>query len=258
LKSIITLTTDFGTRDGYAAAVKGVILSINPQAQIAEVTHEIPADNILAGAFCIHNFCPFFPPGAIHLAVVDPGVGGKRKAVLVQSEKYLFIGPDNGIFDLALKDEQIERVIELANPKYRLQSTSSTFQGRDIFAPAAAYLSLGVSADEFGPKAERRQRLNFPEVKIETSRIIGQVIYIDNFGNLISNIRTQLFEGRQIKGIQMGKLVISNLSRTYSAVAPGETMAYIGSSGFLELGSREDRASSVLSARVGDRIEVLL
>jgi S-adenosyl-L-methionine hydrolase (adenosine-forming) len=256
LKSIITLTTDFGSQDGYIGAVKGVILSINPKAEIVDISHQIPAHNVLAGAFCLLNSGTFFPEGTIHVAVVDPGVGGKRKGILIQTERYFLIGPDNGIFSLLLRTENVKRIINLANPKYFLGKFSATFQGRDIFAPVAAYLSLGVEPDEFGPTLPEIARLSLPSIEKRRGKIIGRIIHVDNFGNLVSNVTAQELSKIKNFKIKIKNRIISRLSKTYSEVGKGKILAHQGSSGFLEIGIREGNARLKLDAKIGDQIEI--
>lgn len=256
MKSIITLTTDFGTWDGYVGAVKGVILSLNPGAEIVDISHEIPHQNIMAAAFCLFNSCSFFPEGTIHVAIVDPGVGSKRKALLIQTERYFFIGPDNGIFSLVLRQERLKKTIHLNNPKYFLGRQAPTFHGRDIFAPVAAYLSLGVKLDEFGPTLPKIVRLSLPRIEKRRGRIIGQIIHIDNFGNLVSNVTAQELSKIKKFKIRVRNRIISRLSETYSEVGKGKILAYQGSSGFLEVGIREGNAGLKLGVKIGDKIEI--
>jgi len=258
LKRIITLTTDFGTKDGYVGTVKGAIFSLNPRAEIVDISHEIPPQNIVAGAFCLFNSCSFFPKGTIHLAVVDPGVGSRRKALLVQTQKYFFVGPDNGIFSLALRREKLQKIIHLINSKYFLYQISPTFHGRDIFAPVAAYLSLGIDPDEFGPQIKEIQNLPLPAVKKTKTNIAGQIIHIDNFGNLVSNVTAEGFAEYKNMKVRIKKSVIPRLSRTFAEVRKGDLVAYMGSSNFLEIGIREGNAHLGLKAKLGDRLELIL
>jgi len=258
LRRIITLTTDFGTKDGYIGAVQGVILSINPQAQVMDITHQIPAQNIRSAALCILNYYSFFPEGTIHLAVVDPGVGGPRKPILIQSERYFFMGPDNGIFSLALQKEKFSKAIHLKNPKYFLGKISPTFHGRDIFAPVAAYLSLGVKPEEFGPRLSKLEKLKLPAVKEYPQKLVGEIIHIDNFGNLVTNVRRAELGDRQISRIKLKTKSIQNLSETFSDVKPGEGVAYVGSSGYVELGINRGNAAIKLKAKIADKVEFFL
>ena len=258
MKSIITLTTDFGSQDGYVGAIKGVILSINPRAEIVDISHQIPAHNVLAGAFCLFNSGNFFPEGTIHVAVVDPGVGEKRKGILIQTERYSLIGPDNGIFSLLLRTENVKRIINLANPKYFLGKVSATFHGRDIFAPVAAYLSLGVEPKEFGPTLPEMARLSLPSIEKRGGRIIGRIIHIDNFGNLVSNVTTDDLAKFNNMRIRVKNRVIPRLSKTFAEVNKKQLAAYIGSSNFLEIGVREGNARLELRARVSNKVEISL
>ena len=185
---MITLTSDFGLKDPYVAEMKGVILSINPKATLIDVTHEVEKFNIRMAAFMLASAASYFPDGTVHLAVVDPGVGTQRRAILIQSKKSFFVGPDNGILILAAQNQDIEHVYELTNPKFMLPKISSTFQGRDIFAPAAAYLDKGVQPSEFGPEIKDPVNPEFTIIKRTNSSLIGEVMHIDGFGNIITNI----------------------------------------------------------------------
>jgi hypothetical protein len=256
LKRIITLTTDFGTQDGYAGAIKGVILGINPKVKIVDISHQIPAQNILAGAFCLYNSASLFPNGTIHVAVVDPGVGSKRKAILIQTERHYLIGPDNGIFGLLLRKDKVKKVIELRNLKHFFGKISPTFHGRDIFAPVAAYLSLGVKPEEFGPESSGLRKLTLPRIKKSKAKIIGQIIHIDNFGNLVSNVTAQDLGPVKKMSVSIKAHTLTKLSRTFAQVKRGELLAYIGSADFLELGLREGSACLKLKARIGDKVEI--
>ena len=185
---IITLTTDFGTHDWFVGTMKGVILGIAPRAAIVDLTHEIPAGDIRAGAFALAAGFRFFPKGTVHVAVVDPGVGGARKAIAVQTSNYLFVGPDNGVLSLALAREKIKSVHSLGNANYFLRPISHTFHGRDIFAPVAAHLSRGTPMHKFGPARKDFIRLPWPQPRVRRGCIEGEVVFIDRFGNAITNI----------------------------------------------------------------------
>lgn len=258
MKSIITLTADFGTRDGYVGALKGVILSINPKAEIVDISHDIPARNVLAGAFCLFNSCTFFPKGTIHMAVVDPEVGGKRKGILIQTERHFLVGPDNGIFSLFLRTEKIKRMISLTDPKYFLGKVSATFHGRDIFAPAAAYLSLGINPEEFGPQLNHWEELPFPKIRKIGSKIIGSIIHVDNFGNLVSNVTAEDLREYEYMHVKIKESVVPRLSKTFIEARKGELVAYLGSSNFLEVGIREGNAHQKLRVKIGDEVRLIL
>ncbi|MBI5892601.1 MAG: SAM-dependent chlorinase/fluorinase [Deltaproteobacteria bacterium] len=241
MKQIITLATDFGIKDSYAGIMKGVILSINPDAKILDITHLVSHQNIFEGAIVISEAYKYFPKGTIHIGIVDPGVGSKRKPILIETDRYFFIGPDNGLFSLALKKERIKKAVHLTNKKYFLKDVSSTFHGRDIFAPVAAHLSLGKKPDSFGkPLNTRPQLIDMPEPIKKRGSIIGEVIYIDSFGNLI------IIKRIRIKGI----------SKTYVDGKKGLPIAVIGSSGNLEIACYADSASEILQIKQGEKVEV--
>src|SRR6266478_233225 len=187
---LITLTTDFGTRDWFAGTMKGVILGIHPRAKVVDLTHEIAPGDIWSGAFALNAACHFFPKGTIHVAVVDPGVGSSRRAITVQTTDYIFVGPDNGVLSWALAKQEIKAVHELENVDYFLPDVSATFHGRDVFAPVAAHLSRGVPVRKLGPRLKDFVRLPWPEVARRPGAITGEVIFIDRFGNAITNIPT--------------------------------------------------------------------
>ena len=257
MKRIITLTTDFGVSDGYVGAVKGVIKSINPEADITDISHHIPPQDILSAAFCLNTSSPYFPKNTIHVAIVDPGVGGKRKGILVQTEKFSFIGPDNGLFSLVLRGRDIRRQISLENQRYFLNTLSSTFHGRDIFAPVAAYLCLGISPEQFGPRLEKLKSLDLPSPRVSARKISGQIIHVDNFGNLITNITLEDFRMLPNPKIRIGKAMIGKISRTYSDVPAGKLLAYTGSAGYLEIGQNLGNAATLLKVKAGAKVEVL-
>lgn len=250
---IITLTTDFGEKDYFVGAVKGVILSINPEVKIIDITHQLQPFKLIAAAFTLKNFYKYFPTGTIHLVVVDPGVGGKRGPVLVQTEKYYFIGSDNGIFSWI--QEPIKKTIHLTNSKFFLNPVSSTFQARDVFAPVAAYLSLGVKTDEFGKSISKIAELEIPPAQFKKDKLMGEIIHVDNFGNLISNIQPENlkkgFKRMKIKG----KKILS-ISQTFSNVPGGTILAYWGSAGFLEIGVNQGSALEKLKAKIGEKVEI--
>ncbi len=253
MAKIITLTTDFGDKDYSVGVVKGVILSINPEVKIVDITHQLQPFNLVSAAFTLKNFYNYFPAGTIHLAVVDPGVGGKRKPILIQTDKYFFIGPDNGIF--SWMEESIKRKIHLTNTKFFLNPVSSTFHARDIFAPAAAYLSLGVKIDEFGKSINKIAKLKIPSVQFKKNKLIGEIIQVDNFGNLITNIQPENVKKRFGTVKIKGKKILS-ISQTFSNAPEGKILAYWGSAGFLEIGVNQGGAVGKLKAKIGERVEI--
>jgi S-adenosylmethionine hydrolase len=259
VKGIITLLTDFGTEDSYVGAMKGVILSINPDATIIDISHQIPPQDITAGAFVLSQAAPFFPKGTIHIAVVDPGVGGKRKPMLIQTDRYFFVGPDNGIFSIALQNERIRQKIHLANKDYFLGHISSTFHGRDIFSPVAAYLSLGIDPAVLGKKIKKIKDLGFKKPYVKNRKITGQIIHIDRFGNLITNIDAGLlkcvFKNRRFE-VEVCGNIIEKFIPAYSYAKKDEIIILTGSSGLLEIAKRDANAGQEIGAEKGDRVEV--
>ena len=254
---IITLTTDFGWQDGYVAAMKGVILSICPSATLVDVTHGIPPQDAWHGAFVLHTAAQAFPPGTVHLAVVDPGVGTERRAVAVQTDRAFFVAPDNGLLSFALPQGLDYTAVALSNPAYHRRPVSDTFQGRDIFAPAAAYLHNGVPIGALGAPVRDLVRLAFPRAAAAAGeKIAGEAIYIDHFGNVISNIRAEDGTWDRFANLRVGRHKVSRFCRTYGEAAPGELIALIGSSGYLEVAQRDGSAAHRLDAKPGIAIQV--
>ena len=236
---VITLLTDFGTADYYVGAVKGAILSVNPDAVIVDITHEVPAQDIETGAFLLLAAYKTFPRGTIHVAVVDPGVGSTRRPIIVSANDQFFVGPDNGIFTYI---EPPHRTFHVTAEKYFRPDPSSTFHGRDIFAPVAAALSTGVSPEQLGSEINDEVRLPSLETPL-------RIIHIDRFGNCVTNITRERFEGLTING-----RTISVLRNFYGEALPGEIFAIWGSAGFLEISVNGGSAAQVLGAKRGDPI----
>jgi S-adenosylmethionine hydrolase len=257
--SIITLLTDFGTKDHYVASMKGVILSINPRSTLVDITHQVSPQDIREGAFLLANTYSYFPKGTIHLSVVDPGVGGTRKPILLVTPHHFFIGPDNGLFTLVAQREKVKKVIVLTQQKYFLQKLSTTFHGRDIFAPVAAHLSLGIQPNAFGHQAHSWVKIGFRKPSIGERKLLGEVLHVDVFGNLVSNIDEKIFI-RCTKGhpcvIGIGKKKIHGLGKAYWEGKPGEPMALFGSSGYLEISMNGGNAQKTLRVKRGDTIQV--
>jgi S-adenosyl-L-methionine hydrolase (adenosine-forming) len=256
--AIITLTTDFGLEDSYSAAMKGVILGINPEANIIDITHHIKSHNILEAAFIIDSVYSYFPPGTIHVVVVDPGVGTKRKAVILQTPSGYFVAPDNGVLSYILKDLAEKSIATQAaaitNPAYIKNHVSNTFHGRDIFAPAAAHISLGIPRSEFGEPLTSLMTFDVPvPQKTAGGALTGEVIHTDAFGNLITDIKeSDLPAGRF--SVILGNCVIPGLSRSYAE--GGDFLALIGSSGRLEIAARNSSAAQKLGLDTGARVEI--
>ena len=256
---IITLMTDFGTSDHYVGVMKGVLLNINPQAQIVDITHAIPPQDIHAAAFLIDSACRYFPTGTVHIIVVDPGVGSERRAIVCQTETAYFVCPDNGILTHILHHEGRIRTVAAENSAYYLPQVSNTFHGRDIFAPIAAHLSRGVPMDALGSPIAHPIQLPIPRPELTDNPIIGRVIWIDAFGNLITNIShgiVKSLEGRNGVIIRAGNAEINHLNRSYTESAVGEALAIIGSSDRLEISINQGNAAQVLGLKRGDAITI--
>jgi S-adenosylmethionine hydrolase len=258
-KPIISLLTDFGEKDHYVASMKGVILKINPQCALVDITHEVRPHDIQEGAFILANAYSYFPKGTIHLSIVDPGVGGMRQPVLLVTQNYFFVGPDNGLFTFIAQRAKVKQVVVLTREKYFLPKVSTTFHGRDIFAPVAAYLSLGIRPNAFGYKTSALKKLRYQKPIIKEGKLSGEVFHIDTFGNLVSNIDEEKFF-RFIGGrpfvIQIGRTVIRSLKKGYWEGKKGEKIALIGSGGFLEISIREGNAQKILKVKRGSQVVV--
>jgi len=264
--SIITLTTDFGLTDAYVAAMKGVMLSINPEVKLVDITHSIKPQNVQQAAFVLGTAYPFFPEGTIHVVVVDPGVGTERRAIILKTPLAYFVAPDNGILSCVIEQFSPEstdgklgpavEVVAITRSEFWRLPVSSTFHGRDIFAPVAARLSLGFPPQDFGEPVSSVTLLPIPHpYQAPDGSVVGHIIHIDSFGNLITNIKEgDLPREEQVINVEVGNRLISGLSRTY---AEGEKLlALIGSSGYLELSLREGSAATFLSASVGDEVRL--
>jgi S-adenosyl-L-methionine hydrolase (adenosine-forming) len=253
---MITLTSDFGLKDPYVAEMKGVILTLNPAADIIDVTHGVEKFNIRMGAFMLASAAPYFPKGTVHLAVVDPGVGTERRAILVQTKQGFFVGPDNGILMLAAKAQGIERIYQLVNQKFMLPNVSCTFHGRDVFAPAAAYLDMDVKPVEFGPEIRDVVTPEFVAVEPRNGSLVGEVLHVDGFGNIITNIREKDLTNQVFKVKFPSCSLNLSLIKTYGQTKPQEPLALIGSHGFLEVALNRANAAEKFHVGAGDKIEV--
>lgn len=244
MRNIITLMTDFGSRDHYAGVMKGVILGINPDAVIVDITHEIKKYNVYEAAFKLKSYYGYFPRGTVHVTVVDPGVGGPRHPLAVEAGGYSFVGPDNGIFTPVLETVQNPVIVEITRAEFMLGDVSRTFHGRDIFAPAAAHLSTGLSVLELGSPLSRPVSLEIPALKIKGDEITGVVLYPDSFGNLVTNIPGDMI--RPDSAVYVGPHRIGPVRASYGEVERGELLAIIGSSGLLEISVNRGSAREVL------------
>lgn len=255
---IITLLTDFGMEDTYVASMKGIILGICPETHLVDITHLIPPQDIRAAAFLLGTMYRDFPPGTIHLAVVDPGVGTKRRALALRASDYFFVGPDNGLFSWILRKERDWVAYSLEVPRFRRPTVSGTFHGRDIFAPAAAHLANGTPISDFGP-SHTPQIAPWCSVTHAERTLRGQVIHVDHFGNAITNLTRDDLKALAPEDqciVQVKNLNISALSKTYSDAKPGSVLALIGSSGHLEISINRDHAARILEIEPGDPVLV--
>ena len=252
---IVTLLTDFGLEGPYAAAMKGVILSINPGARLVDISHQIEPGAVSRAALLLKETVPFFPSGTIHLAVVDPGVGGSRRAIAAATADGFFVGPDNGIFWPVISDAGPTDIIHLTESRYFLPDVSNTFHGRDIFAPVAAHLSLGAAIRRMGPMIEDPVRLDLQKPHVAADVLTGEVVRADRFGNLITNIDQKTlkgFLGTAKPVFRVGDLTVEGLNHAYSDKAEGALLALIGSSCQLEISVNRGRACGAV---VGENAE---
>ncbi|GLI33117.1 SAM hydrolase/SAM-dependent halogenase family protein [Desulforhabdus amnigena] len=258
-KIVITLLTDFGIEDGYVASLKGVILGLCPEAALVDISHSVPPQDVRAGAFLLSTVYRDFPKGTIHLAVVDPGVGTERRGLALQTGSYQFVGPDNGLFSLVIEGKQDLQAYSLENPVYWRPEVSNTFHGRDIFAPVAAHLACGVPIDLLGPSCTPIVADWVSPSKNETG-LRGEVIYIDHFGNCITNVTAEHIEGfidRKQCIVRVAQRMIPGISKTYAEAAEGEAgevLALVGSSGHLEIAVNRGSAAKNLKIPVGEPI----
>jgi S-adenosylmethionine hydrolase len=244
---VVALLTDFGLQDHYAGALRGSILAACPEATLVDVTHDVPAHDVAAGALALDGAYPHFPAGTVFVAVVDPGVGSERRAVAIGAGRWLFVGPDNGIFTLVLDAHPPARVHLLANPELHRRPVSPVFHGRDLLGPAGARLARGMPLSEVGPRVDDPVRLEMPRPRAVPGGIEGVVVHVDRFGNLVTNLReadlSATGQGEAIEA-RLGATRVP-LVRTYSDVPPRAPCALVGSSGRLEIALREGRADAL-------------
>jgi len=276
--AVITLTTDFGLQDAYVASMKGVILSINPEASLVDICHNIEPQNISQAAFVLSTAYRYFPRKSIHLVVVDPDVGGRRRAIILRTSTASFVAPDNGVLSYIIQQSLIEpvaekgrlsikggikpgeniEVVHITNPRFWRSPVSPTFHGRDIFAPVAAALSLGFPPIEFGEPLTSVEMLPMPGPgRRQDGSLTGHIIHIDNFGNLITDVGSEdLPSAEKVDTIEVGNRLISGLVRTYSESSG--LIALLGSGGYLEISLRGGNAASLLDAKIGDEVKLKL
>ncbi len=253
---IVTLTTDFGLRDAFVGIMKGVILGICPAARLVDLSHDVSPRDVLEAALVLESSARFFPGGTVHLAVVDPGVGSRRRGLAISAAGQRFVGPDNGLFTAAL-GEPGWMAVSLENPEYRLAEVSQTFHGRDIFAPAAAHLAAGIPLERLGPRAQDPVRLHLPDCRLENGVWVGEVIGADRFGNLVTSVTARRL-GTPGAGwvVELDGRILGRLASCYADGREGEPTAIIGSSGRVEIFVRNANAQAVLGARRGTPVRV--
>jgi S-adenosylmethionine hydrolase len=259
-RPIVTLTTDFGGGSPYVAQMKGVLLSRNPELQLVDITHDIPPQDIRAGALVVDDVCRRFPPRTIHIVVVDPGVGTERDVVFVRTGQQRYVAPNNGVLTLAAQRLPPDQIIAVTNRLYFLPEVWPTFHGRDVMAPVAAHLSLGLQPERLGSQLSALVTLPLPIPRVEAERIVGSVLQVDSFGNVITNITTQhLVNVPATAGIRVRirDAEVAGLVRTYGDDPPGKLVALIGSAGRLELAIVNGNASGQLRASVDDEVIVV-
>jgi S-adenosyl-L-methionine hydrolase (adenosine-forming) len=252
---VITLLTDFGLQDSFVGALKGVMLSVNPDLTLVDISHLVPPQDVFTGAFILGQSCFCFPPNTVHLAVVDPGVGTSRKALAVSAGGHFFVAPDNGILTYALAGQDF-KAFEITAQEYFRKPVSSTFHGRDIFAPIAAWISRGIPLHRLGTVLEDPVRLRLPApIRVDESLIQGCILAVDRFGNLITNLMPA--DLPQSCKILAGRMEITSRRKTYSEGMPGEVFLIPGSAGYLEIAVKDGSAASDLNLKSGAPIGVV-
>jgi S-adenosylmethionine hydrolase len=256
---IVTLLTDFGTSDAYVGVMKGVVLGIHPTARLIDITHAVPPQAVRLGALLLRSAVDYFPPGTVHLAVVDPGVGSARDPVLAVTERGLLVGPDNGLLAPSAAALGLRAVHRLERDEFFRRPLSHTFHGRDLFAPVAAHLAAGTPPEAFGPRRPALQPLDLPEPRAESGAVHGEVVYVDHFGNLITNISAAALHAfrPQRLSVRIDDTMISPLVSSYAAAAPGAPLTLIGSWGMLEVAVRDGSAAEQLRAGIATRVTVV-
>jgi hypothetical protein len=259
VSGIVTLTTDFGTRDPYAGVMKAMVLTANPDARLVDITHEIPARDIVIAAFTLARAYEYFPAGTIHVAVVDPEVGEKRKSIAVLTQSYIFVGPDNGMFTMVLQREKPIGIREIRNPPFIAERISNTFHGRDVFAPCAGHLSAGRLFTDIGPELKQIRYLKYPKVEQNGNILAGEIVSVDSFGNMITNISEHTFRsfvGRRRFEIYFATERFDAIRRHFSDVSPGTPLLLFGSSGHLEISMNSGNAEEYFMTSTGSAVTV--
>ena len=261
---LVTLLSDFGLKDPYVAEMKAVISTISPESRIIDISHSIEKFNIRMGAFVLASATRYFPKGTINVAVVDPGVGTKRRALLVETEHAFYIGPDNGLLMLAAWRDRVRHVYAITNPKLMRPQVSATFHGRDVFAPAAAHLANGTPPADFGSEINDYAVPTFAKPFLKSGELSGEVLHIDDFGNIITNLTDKDLKKMAVKPKKLLTVKLKNKSRrmrfytTYGDVATRNMLALIGSHDFLEIAVNQGNASKKFKTKAGDAVTVSL
>ncbi|MFQ6037420.1 MAG: S-adenosyl-l-methionine hydroxide adenosyltransferase family protein [Candidatus Aminicenantales bacterium] len=261
---VIALLTDFGESDFFTGSLRGVIAGIQPSARVFDITHGVASFDILAGAFILRAAFPYYPEGTVFLSVVDPGVGTSRRILVVETQRFFFVAPDNGLLSLALELESPKTIVAASNPRYFLESPGQTFEARDKMAPVAAWLSRGVPIEEFGDAIPDYNRLDIPPPRVHKRGITGRVLYADKFGNLITNIPwkdvdrlAKSVSGRRL-ACRTGGRMVRRMVAAYAEADRGEAVFLPGSLGLVEVAVREGSAARDLGARPGDSVAVMV
>lgn len=274
---LVTLLTDFGLTDSYVATMKGVILGIAPGTQLVDISHAIAPQQVRQAAYVLYVSYPYFPTHAVHLVVVDPGVGSARRSIAVRTPVGTFVGPDNGVFSYVMYRERVEVVVDLSDSRYHSSSVSHTFHGRDIFAPAAAHLAAGIPMTEMGPLVNDVVLLPCPRLELMGSDLVGEVMHIDRFGNVITSVgRLEWAQDELVLQAAFGQVQesarfdaarvvvevaghrVASVRRTYAEVEAGMSLALVGSSGHLEVAVRDGSAAEAMDLHLGDEVLVRL
>lgn len=256
---VVTLTTDFGTRDPFVGIMKGVILCAAPDARIVDLTHHVPAQNVVAGAHVLASATRWFPRGTIHIAVVDPGVGTRRRALLVETAAGWLVGPDNGLLSLAAPSATTRRILDVSRSRVRLRPVSRTFHGRDVFAPVAAALAVGAAPETLGKRVRTMARLQSTAPRRHGGRLVGEVLWADGFGNLATNIRRSHLECADFRGRRLSVTIATHvlpLRPSYASVPRGGALALINSSDLLEVAVNGGSAAERFAGRPGSTVTV--
>ncbi len=259
MRPVIALLSDFGTRDHYAGTMKGVMLTICPDVTLVDITHDVPAHDVLDGSLQLAAAARYFPPGTIFLAVVDPGVGSNRRGIAAEAGEYKFVAPDNGVLTSVLREWAPKKIVELTERRYARPTVSRTFEGRDRFAPAAGWLAKGIQLTALGRPAADYHRLDIPVPQVADSTINGVVLRVDRFGNVVTNIDRRAVESVARSGtmsVSAGGYTVGRLVATYADIQPGEICALFGSTDHLELAANSESAADRLQLGRGASVEV--